>query len=209
MTGRSLQTGTRVGTTGFEPAWSCSQSRWATSTPHPETAGPATTGTGILPGYLPTAQACSPSWPPCPPGKGSGGHQPWRLQASNLRPSGCKPDALPTELSPLHTGHGGHRQDPRGKSTFPGNRPLRFRGPQQPTTVGIAGLEPATSWPPARRATRLRHIPVLAALRGVPIPLRFLLYARTRQGLAHQRTAWPGTGSNRRPTAFQAVARTN
>lgn len=73
-----------------------------------------------------------------------GGGLAWRLQGSNLRPSACKADALPTELSP-------QRVD---GEYLPVDK---VESPQVLTIVAGAGVEPAASRFSGERSYQLSY----------------------------------------------------
>lgn len=75
----------------------------------------------------------------------------WTVQDLNLRPTGCKPDALPTELTvqkrERHT-QPRRRSTPLSKRDQNASRKLRLRRERKNRLRSAAGLEPATSGPP-------------------------------------------------------------
>ena len=108
-------------------------------------------------GFQPVApQARKPLPPPTGPSS-------WRRPDSNRRPSGCKPDALPTELRPrLHRGL--RTADPAPSRLGPPASP-----PEQAIRagVGLAGVEPATSPLSGVRSNQLSYRPL--CLPGPPV----------------------------------------
>ena len=104
--------------------------------------------------------------PACPPveNRCGGPNRPpvlarhWRRPDSNRRPSGCKPDALPTELRPLHN----------CRSTLAGTPATRFdphADPRQDSSrqplnsMGLVGFEPTTSPLSGVRSNQLSYRP--------------------------------------------------